>query len=91
MIRPDPNDPPADLYACEDCGCTDVRVMAWTHANTGAVVGGDVGGDDSYWCPRCDASKSSLQLVVTEDPHIETAYTTDEQAQDEIDRDGGDR
>jgi hypothetical protein len=43
--------PPKTLWACAECGCTDVRVQCWVDANTDAVLDSC---DSYHWCPQCE-------------------------------------
>lgn len=43
------------LNACPECGCTDVEVSAWVHANTNELSESE-GPTDQAWCPQCEAS-----------------------------------
>ena len=41
------------LYACPECGCTDIETSAWIHVNTGTNTEGE--GPSSYdFCPQCE-------------------------------------
>jgi hypothetical protein len=43
------------LDACPECGCTDIEVSAWVHANTNQVSNSE-GPLDDAWCPQCEAN-----------------------------------
>lgn len=43
------------LWACADCGCTDVHQTAWIEVNTGLNTG-EEGPLDAYFCPQCEAN-----------------------------------
>ncbi len=59
---------PRTLLACAACGCTDVEVDAWVHANTGEVID-DEGPHGEEWCPRCGANDLGLAEVTEPDPY----------------------
>lgn len=48
----------ANLYACSDCGSTDVQFLSlsWIVANTGEPTSDETGGGPSdNWCPECES------------------------------------
>jgi hypothetical protein len=63
------------LWACADCGCTDVQVMVWTHANNPTTTYGEVEHGEAYFCPQCEDAKSRLDEVDKPKPFKPTIDT----------------
>lgn len=47
------------LWACEECGCTDVQEPAWIVMNT-AELTGDEPPTDRHYCPQCDDGEAHV-------------------------------
>lgn len=63
-------------YACPHCGCTDIQLQVWQHANSGEVYD-EAGGYN--WCPRCedktgDGEVGYMVMVDKPDPHRPPLY-----------------
>lgn len=43
------------LFACPDCGCTDIQTSAWVEVNGCSVVN-DEGPLDTVYCPQCEVN-----------------------------------
>lgn len=50
------------LECCPECGCLDVQVESWIHANTGAACG-ETGSSDWVWCPTCEENGRRIARV----------------------------
>lgn len=43
------------LWACEECGCTDIQMTAWVDMNGERIrAKGDDGPRTNMWCPQCE-------------------------------------
>lgn len=57
------------LWACIQCGCTDVFELAYVHMNTGEICSGNNPPSyDDHWCPRCDQLTGVDQTATKPDP-----------------------
>lgn len=53
------------LFACPDCGCTDVQITAWIEPNTQTIVNGESPAEYAF-CPQCqNADLRDRDLVET--------------------------
>lgn len=61
--------PPYD--ACPECGCTDIEIAAWVHANTDEIIscGCDGPCEDWVWCPQCEQTDQRTQQVTALKPY----------------------
>lgn len=50
------------LWACEECGCTDVEGTAWVKLNGEEFADGDPP-TDQVWCPNCEIDYARLVQV----------------------------
>lgn len=41
------------IWACDECGSTDLQATAWIELNSGKVMG-DEPPTDQVWCQKCD-------------------------------------
>ena len=57
------------LYACPECGCTDVEVTAWINVNTSEISGSD-GPLETAWCPQCE--HAGRESDIGKGRHLET-------------------
>ena len=42
-----------EWWYCPDCGCTDVEIVGWIHANTGEVCSKANAPHECAHCPQC--------------------------------------
>lgn len=55
------------LWACTECGCTDVQETAWIEMNGGEVQG-DEGPLEQQFCPQCGTDCTAEQTAFTPKP-----------------------
>ena len=53
------------LWACAQCGCTDVQETAWIEMNGGMLLG-DEGPTEQHWCPQCEEDDVPVDEIETE-------------------------
>ena len=53
------------LWACQECGCTDVQEPAWIEMNTGELTG-DEAPTDRHYCPQCGDGEAEVDQTADE-------------------------
>lgn len=56
------------MWACDECGCTDVEESVWCNLNTGEKTG-EV--SDDIFCPQCEDETKCSRILTAPKPYVE--------------------